>query len=73
MKLIIPNFKRGHKSAEGRASARRKQYEMTARRRNVCNRAHIVALIVDTANGKPAKNEINNTKEIAIFKTGVTL
>ncbi len=30
-------------------------------------------LIVETANGKPAKNEINHTKEIAIFKTGVTL
>lgn len=33
----------------------------------------LIDLIVDTANGKPAKNEINNTKEIAIFKTGVTL
>ena len=30
-------------------------------------------LIVETANGKPTKNEINHTKEIAIFKTGVTL
>ena len=30
-------------------------------------------LIVETANGKLAKNEINETKEIAIFKTGVTL
>lgn len=33
----------------------------------------LIDLIVETANGKPAKNEINNTKEIAIFKTGVTL
>ncbi len=30
-------------------------------------------LIVETANGKLTKNEINHTKEIAIFKTGVTL
>ena len=33
----------------------------------------LIDLIVETANGKPAKNEINHTKEIAIFKTGVTL
>ena len=33
----------------------------------------LIDLIVDTANGKPAKNELNHTKEIAIFKTGVTL
>ena len=33
----------------------------------------LIDLIVDTANGKLAKNEINETKEIAIFKTGVTL
>lgn len=33
----------------------------------------LIDLIVDTANGKPAKNEINETREIAIFKTGVTL
>jgi altronate hydrolase len=33
----------------------------------------LIDLIVDTANGKPTKNEINNTREIAIFKTGVTL
>ena len=32
-----------------------------------------IDLIVDVANGKKTKNEINNTKEIAIFKTGVTL
>ena len=33
----------------------------------------LIELVVETANGKPAKNEINQTKEIAIFKTGVTL
>lgn len=33
----------------------------------------LIDLVVETANGKPAKNEINQTKEIAIFKTGVTL
>ena len=33
----------------------------------------LIDLIVETANGKLAKNEINHTKEIAIFKTGVTL
>ena len=33
----------------------------------------LIDLIVDVANGKKTKNEINNTKEIAIFKTGVTL
>lgn len=33
----------------------------------------LIGLVVDTANGKLAKNEINETKEIAIFKTGVTL
>ncbi len=33
----------------------------------------LIDLVVETANGKPSKNEINNTKEIAIFKTGVTL
>lgn len=33
----------------------------------------LVDLVVDTANGKLTKNEINETKEIAIFKTGVTL
>lgn len=32
-----------------------------------------IDLIVEVANGKKTKNEINNTKEIAIFKTGVTL
>ena len=34
---------------------------------------NLIDLIVETANGKPTKNEINHTKEIAIFKTGVTL
>lgn len=33
----------------------------------------LIDLVVETANGKPTKNEINHTKEIAIFKTGVTL
>ncbi len=33
----------------------------------------LIDLIVDVAGGKKTKNEINNTKEIAIFKTGVTL
>ena len=33
----------------------------------------LIDLIVATANGQPTKNEINHTKEIAIFKTGVTL
>lgn len=33
----------------------------------------LIDLIVETANGKKTKNEINQTKEIAIFKTGVTL
>ena len=33
----------------------------------------LIDLIVAVAGGKLTKNEINNTKEIAIFKTGVTL
>jgi altronate hydrolase len=33
----------------------------------------LIDLVVETANGKLTKNEINHTKEIAIFKTGVTL
>ena len=33
----------------------------------------LIDLIVDVADGKPTKNELNHTKEIAIFKTGVTL
>ena len=32
-----------------------------------------IDLIVAVANGQKTKNELNNTKEIAIFKTGVTL
>ncbi len=32
-----------------------------------------IDLIVDVANGKKTKNELNDTREIAIFKTGVTL
>lgn len=35
--------------------------------------AKLIDLVVDTANGKKTKNELNNTREIAIFKTGVTL
>lgn len=30
-------------------------------------------LIIDTASGKPAKNELNDEREIAIWKSGVTL
>ena len=30
-------------------------------------------LVIETANGKPARNEENGCEEIAIFKTGVTL
>lgn len=33
----------------------------------------LIDLVVETANGKLAQNELNHTKEIAIFKTGVTL
>lgn len=33
----------------------------------------LIELVVATADGKLARNEINETKEIAIFKTGVTL
>ena len=33
----------------------------------------LIDLIVDVAGGKLTKNEINHTKELAIFKTGVTL
>lgn len=33
----------------------------------------LLRLIIDTANGTPTKNEINNCREIAIFKDGVTL
>ena len=34
---------------------------------------NLIDLVVNVANGKMTRNEINNTKEIAIFKTGVTL
>ncbi len=34
---------------------------------------NLINLVVDVANGRQTKNEINQTKEIAIFKTGVTL
>ena len=33
----------------------------------------LIDLVVDVVNGKPARNELNNTRELAIFKTGVTL
>ncbi len=33
----------------------------------------LIDLVVDIAGGKKTKNELNHTKEIAIFKTGVTL
>lgn len=33
----------------------------------------LIDLVVEVVNGKPAKNELNNTRELAIFKTGVTL
>ena len=33
----------------------------------------LIDLIVDVTGGKLTKNEINHTKELAIFKTGVTL
>lgn len=33
----------------------------------------LIGLICDVSDGKKTKNEINNTREIAIFKTGVTL
>ena len=33
----------------------------------------LIDLVVEVVNGKPTKNELNNTRELAIFKTGVTL
>ena len=30
-------------------------------------------LLVDVCNGKPVKNEVNEIREIAIWKNGVTL
>ncbi|KAB7898525.1 altronate dehydratase [Rouxiella sp. S1S-2] len=35
--------------------------------------SEFVSLIVDIANGKPSKNELNDFRELAIFKSGVTL
>lgn len=35
--------------------------------------SELFSLILDTANGKKTKNEINDCREIAIFKDGVTL
>jgi len=35
--------------------------------------ARLMDLIIDTASGKPARNELNDEREIAIWKTGVTL
>lgn len=37
------------------------------------NAEKLFELIVETANGKPAKNELHGYREIAIFKDGVTL
>ena len=33
----------------------------------------LIDLVVDIVDGEPTKNELNNTRELAIFKTGVTL
>jgi len=33
----------------------------------------LMDLIIDTASGKPSRNELNDEREIAIWKTGVTL
>jgi altronate hydrolase len=33
----------------------------------------LLQLVIDTASGKPARNEINDEREIAIWKSGVTL
>ncbi|PJG82191.1 UxaA family hydrolase [Caviibacterium pharyngocola] len=35
--------------------------------------ADFVDLVVETVNGKPTKNELNEFRELAIFKSGVTL
>ncbi|TCP96539.1 D-altronate dehydratase [Cricetibacter osteomyelitidis] len=35
--------------------------------------ADFIDLVVDTVNGKPTKNELNEFRELAIFKSGVTL
>ena len=33
----------------------------------------LLRLVLDTASGKPARNELNDEREIAIWKSGVTL
>ena len=33
----------------------------------------LIKFVAEVASGKKTKNEINNTREIALFKTGVTL
>lgn len=33
----------------------------------------LIRLVADTANGKPTVNELYNSRDIAIFKSGVTL
>jgi altronate hydrolase len=33
----------------------------------------LMRLIIETASGQPARNELNDEREIAIWKTGVTL
>jgi altronate hydrolase len=33
----------------------------------------LMGLIIETASGKLARNELNDEREIAIWKTGVTL
>ncbi|MDU7767909.1 MAG: UxaA family hydrolase, partial [Serratia marcescens] len=35
--------------------------------------SRFVDLIVEIANGRPARNEANDFRELAIFKSGVTL
>ena len=35
--------------------------------------SELIELVVETANGKQSKNEINNFRNLAIFKSGVTL
>lgn len=38
-----------------------------------CVRNQLIDKIIATANGEPVRNEVNNYREIAIFKNGVTL
>ena len=33
----------------------------------------LMRLVIDTASGKPARNEVNGEREISIWKSGVTL